>query len=419
MPSWWDRVKARFGGRSTSSSQAEQAQQARAQWLPADATPFGIPVLDLISITGQMMSTTSNPRAAERAMSWTWSTGSELDTSGFAHVEARPCELRYPADPMLGDGLLFTPREMEHKWVLALRGDELLAARSWTGEVAAVASVRHEGDELVVHSLRIHEQAGFETFGEPVELFDWLVRSHALGQVWPLPVDAEGAELLEAVPLSVFGLFGHMAKCAARSWAPPVPERPLRSDGALMQAVRADDHARVRELLEAGATVDAPSPTLGLRPLAVAAIKGDLALVELLLSHGADPNLGDDRGLAPLGRAIVAGGDVGLLEVLRDAGARTDVVNDDGFNLLHAVAETNRPELVGWMIEHGVELEARTRHGHTPLHVSCGLGHVEAATALLRAGADPHAEAGGLDALAIARQENKPQVVALLERELA
>ena len=38
-----------------------------------------------------------------------------------------------------------------------------------------------------------------------------------------------------------------------------------------------------------------------------------------------------------------------LLERLGAAGARTDAVNHDGFGLLHAVAETNRAELVALM----------------------------------------------------------------------
>ena len=86
----------------------------------------------------------------------------------------------------------------------------------------------------------------------------------------------------------------------------------------------------------------------------------------------------------------------------------------DGFGLLHAVAETNRAELIPWMLEHGLDLEARTRRGYTPLHIACGLGHEAAAERLLRAGADPHAEAEGRDALQIAVAEDRPALAALL-----
>jgi hypothetical protein len=45
---------------------------------------------------------------------------------------------------------------------------------------------------------------------------------------------------------------------------------------------------------------------------------------------------------------------------------------------------------------------------------ACALGHVDAAKALLDAGADLGAEANDKDALAIAREEQKDEVVALL-----
>lgn len=415
MSSWWRRLEDKLGRRDTEPGDDSLTEQ-RARWLAADETRFGVPVLDLISITGEMISTTSDPRAAERLVSWPSSTGAELDITELAGIEPLACSLRYPANPLLGDGLLFTPREMEHKWVIALRGQQLIAARSWTGEVTAVADVRREGDELVIDSLRLREASGFDALGDSIQTFDWLIRSHALGQALPLPVGDDGAAMLERVPLSIFGMYGQMAECAARSWDPPAPDRPLRSDGALMVAVRQADHERLRELVAAGAAIDAPSPTLGLRPLAVAVINRDMNLVELFVNAGADPNLGDDRGLVPLGRAIVHDGDIDLLERLVEAGARTDAVNDDDFNLLHAVAETNRAELVGWMIAHDVALEGRTRHGHTPLHIACALGHVEAARALLDVGADRSATCDGLDALAIARQENRAEIVELLGR---
>lgn len=424
MTSWWQRLKRKLGSPGSEprrepgleSEERADAPRERALWLAADANRFGMPVLDLISITGQLLSVTTDPSVAARAVSWGRSSGAELDLTPLNGVAPLTCSLRYPAEPLLGDGLLFTPQEMEHKWVIALRGQLLIAARSWTGEVAAIADVRREGHELVVERVRLREGLGLAELGDPLQIFDWLIRSHALGQSWPLPVDEQGAATLEHTPLIAMSSFGYMAKCAARSWDPPAPDRPLRSDGPLMQALRAGERECVRELLAAGAPVDAPSPTLGLRPLAVAVIQKDIELIDLLVSAGADPNLGDERGLVPLGRAVVHGGDIALLERLVAAGARTDAINHDGFGLLHAVAETNRAELVGWMLDHGVALEGRTRHDHTPLHIASALGHVEAARALLDAGADRSATSKGQDALAIARERNQPAIVELLQQ---
>jgi hypothetical protein len=420
MPSWKGRLRSLFGQGSEppppESAPPQPSSTERARWLAADASPFGVPVLDLISVTGNYLSASRDPEIAQRAISWRSSSGDELDVTPLAGVPERRVDLRYPCDPLLRDGLLFCPSEMEHKWVLALRGDDILIARSWLGDVAVLARGRRVGGELIIDELRVRTDAQLDRCGELVPTIDWLIRSHALRQNLPLPVHAAGAAELEADPLIAMSMFGHMARCAATSWDPPAPAQPLRTDSRLMQAVRFEDPVRVRELAAAGEPLDSPSPTQGFRPLATAAIKNDPTMLALLLELGADPNLGDDRGLVPLGRVIVHGGDEAMLDMLVAAGARTDVVNCDGFGLLHAVAETNRAELIPWMLAHGVGLETRTRHDHTPLHIACALGHVETAAALLDVGADPHAEAKAKDARTIAIENDRAAIVELLDR---
>jgi hypothetical protein len=94
-----------------------------------------------------------------------------------------------------------------------------------------------------------------------------LIRSHALGQVLPLPVGDQGMATLEKTPLVAFSAFGRRALCAARSFVPSTPSRPLRSDGAVLVAVRGGDAARVRMLCADGESVDAPTTFDGYTPL--------------------------------------------------------------------------------------------------------------------------------------------------------
>ena len=118
--SWWTRLKERLG-RATA---AAPTQSQRARWIPPDQSPFDVPVLDLIAVTGQLLAASSNLMHAQRASSWRGSIGDELDASALDAVAPIACALRYPRDPLLpADGLLYTPTEMEHKWALALRGD--------------------------------------------------------------------------------------------------------------------------------------------------------------------------------------------------------------------------------------------------------------------------------------------------------
>lgn len=90
--------------------------------------------------------------------------------------------------------------------------------------------------------------------------------------------------------------------------------------------------------------------------------------------------------------------------------------NADGFGLLHAIAETDHAEYLEWALARGQDLEARTKHGHTPLQVAAGLGHLAALRALLAAGADRAAkDPQGRTARDIAVAENKPAAVAALD----
>jgi ankyrin repeat protein len=88
------------------------------------------------------------------------------------------------------------------------------------------------------------------------------------------------------------------------------------------------------------------------------------------------------------------------------------------FTALHAAAEVDNALVVPWLVTHGLPLEARTKHGHTALHVACAHGHAEAAKALLAAGADIQAASPGGTPRDIALAENKPALAELLNERL-
>lgn len=410
--SWWKKL---FG--APADPDPSPAAGPRAKWLPADdpGNPFGVPLLDLMMLQGYL-ATSQNPDAATKSVSWGGSTGAELDPGPVLDLPPVACELRYPAALELPDGLLYAPPSMDEKWVLGWRAGRLLAARSWTGAVEAVADGRRDGGALVLERLRVLEGSSLRMAGRLVDTFDWLIRSHALGQRIPFPVDDESATLLEQVPLSGFGPFGKVLFCAARSWSPPPPTRPLRADGDVIVAVRRDDPGALERAVRSGAAVDAPSTHAGYTALHIAARRADLHLLQRLLELGADPAVRADRGQHVLGLAVVGAAPRPVLDALVNTGLDPDTANDDGFTALHAAAEVNHADAIPWLVAAGASLEARTRHGHAPLHVACGLGHREVAEALLEAGADPSATSPGGTPLEVAQAEGKPALVELLAR---
>jgi hypothetical protein len=418
--SLFDRIGKWFGGKRGEEVAPKPAPTSDpAKWLPADALPFGVPVLDLIRVTGEITSFSKDPKEAQMSLSWDAKTVDNLRTIGEPR-ERFSCDLRYQADEDLPDGWLFTPSQMEQKWVIGYRRQQIVLVRSWTGDVTAVADTRREGNELVVYSLQVKDES-LSVFGDTIETFDWTLRSHALGQILPLPVSEDAAKLLESVPLSVFSYFGNVAKCAATTWEPlkwsaarPVP--PLRATSALVTAVNMLEHRTIARLAAAGCSLNARGHVGGYTALHVAAIKKSLPLVKQLLELGADPNILADKSASVLITALVHKCPLEMLELLATDGADPSICNKDGFGALHALAEVDYPEPLGWLLSKGLDIEQRTGNGHTPLQIAAALGHIAALNALLKAGADPSAKAAsGETARDIAVSEGKKESLAALD----
>jgi len=347
-------------------------------------------------------------------VSWGNSLGKELVVEPLLKLPAIACTLRYPAAKSVPDGILYAPPTMDFKWVIALQEGRLLAARSWTGAVEAVADARRDGDALVLERLRIAEVSGLHFTSRLVDVFDWLIRVHVWDQRLPLPVDDACAALLENTPIIGFGPFGKALFCAAKTWNPPPAPRPLRSDGEVVLAARQGDVAALSLAVAHGAEIDAPARS-GYTALHLAVMKGDAGLFDELVKLGADPAALADDGNHALGIAVVHKASLPMLERLATTGLDLTLPNADGFTALHGASEIDHAAVVPWLLAHGLPREARTKHGHTALHIACALGHAEAAKALLVAGADINASSPDGTPRDVALSEKKLELATLLD----
>lgn len=387
-----------------------------ATWLAVDdpGNPFGVELLDLM-VTQTLVATSEDPAIAERAVSWNAASPADLDISAVRERPATACAIHFYLDRSLPDGFLFAPASMDEKWAIAWRAGTIIAVRSWTGAVEAIGEARIERGALVVERIRVTESSPLVTFGNPPETFEWLLRSHALREKLPFPVHAAGAAMFERAPVSAFSAFGNVIFCAAKTWQPPPPSRPLRSNGAIIRALRAGNLDEIEQLVAAGADIDAPSTHAGYTALYLAIVRGDTATVERLLALGADPNRRVDRGMFAIGIAIVHDAPPETFAALERGGADHISSNADGFTGLHAACEVGNAWAVRWLVERGHALELRTNRGHTPLQIACALGHLAAAQAIVELGADVDATSPDGSALDIAKRQGKPAVVAWLE----
>jgi ankyrin repeat protein len=102
-------------------------------------------------------------------------------------------------------------------------------------------------------------------------------------------------------------------------------------------------------------------------PLHTCCVRGDsLQIMEILLQHGADPNLISIRYSAF--HLAARRGDVERIRLLLRYGADPDLQDTHGCTAL--VLATPFPPAVRLLLEHGVEIELRTKRGETALELA-------------------------------------------------
>ena len=151
------------------------------------------------------------------------------------------------------------------------------------------------------------------------------------------------------------------------------------------------DAEAVRTLIADGADVNAPQGD-GMTALHWAARNGDAALVRDLLEAGAAVDAGTRIGrYAPLHLASEAGaGEV--VEILLGAGADAEraILVGGGARPLHFAARSGSERAVAALLRAGAEVDATEESwGQTPLIFAASSGRTGAVRALLEAGADP------------------------------
>lgn len=150
------------------------------------------------------------------------------------------------------------------------------------------------------------------------------------------------------------------------------------------------DYVRRRILADPGLVQERYS---GRTLLHGAAAAGSLGITELLLDLGANPNVLDDGGHAPLyclANECRSGGE-GVVAVLVHAGAKIDAC--DGVKhctALHMAARRGNSEMAGALLDCGANLEARDSAGDTPLRRAVNCNQTDVAKLLLLRGADVH-----------------------------
>ena len=136
---------------------------------------------------------------------------------------------------------------------------------------------------------------------------------------------------------------------------------------SLFAAIMARDVERVRELLDAGANVNEQDGANPMTPLHWAAHNDQTAIVDLLLSRGANIEAQTKGGWTPLHYAAAEASAATVKSLLR-RGADVRARTDDGSTPLHLAASIGHIANVELLIEAGADLDAKDNHKRTPLY---------------------------------------------------
>ena len=180
-----------------------------------------------------------------------------------------------------------------------------------------------------------------------------------------------------------------VALCAASAVAMP---QAVGQAGVppLIEAVRNQDHDAVRALLAEEVDVNAPQPD-GATALHWAVHWEDLALANLLIGAGADPNVANDLEVTPLVMACTSG-NAALVGRLLAAGADPNAALASGETALMAAARAGSLEAVDALLDRSADVNAtETTRGQSALMWAVANRHPEVTRALLAHGADVRA----------------------------
>jgi ankyrin repeat protein len=161
-------------------------------------------------------------------------------------------------------------------------------------------------------------------------------------------------------------------------------------EAPLVEAAKAGDTTAVRNRLLQGQPANVASID-GTTPLHWAAYHENAAMVDLLVHAGADINAANRYGATPLSLAS-ATGNAAVIERLLKAGADPNAASPGGETALMTVSRTGSVDAVKALLAYKADVNAReATRGQTALMWAAGEGHADVIKLLLEAGADLHA----------------------------
>jgi len=189
--------------------------------------------------------------------------------------------------------------------------------------------------------------------------------------------------------------------------------------GPIHDAAAKGKQATVIALLKENPDLVNSRDKFGNTPLHVAAKHNRVGIAELLLANGADVNArvteGNNAGKTPLTLALEPYHHREMLELLLMHGADPNVMLSWGITPLHHAIERDVPYDVELLLANGADLNAKGMNWQSPVHAAVLHGRTRILEILLDYGADPNLKDwSGFTPLYYAEKDSYKKAIALL-----
>jgi ankyrin repeat protein len=193
------------------------------------------------------------------------------------------------------------------------------------------------------------------------------------------------------------------------TYKPRLDMKAGKGQTPLHLAAGSGDTELARMLLAAGAPINARDDEKG-TPLHDAVAKGAAAMAKLLLAAGADVNAW--KGAAQALHIAAERGDLQLMEIL--LAHKAELEGDPDLTPLHRAATTGQLEAARLLLAHGANVNARKGGGMTPLLEAVRGGHPQLVRLLCEHHADVRADSADWGPLLYAVLEGKVDIARIL-----
>lgn len=159
----------------------------------------------------------------------------------------------------------------------------------------------------------------------------------------------------------------------------------LPSPTAFVVSMELGDLSQAEAWLDAGLDPDFMGSRIG-SGLMIGAWEGNLELMRLFISRGADINRANANGETPIVMAAWRG-NLAVVKWLLERGARINAPQRQ-WSALHYAVFAGHAEVADYLIEQGADIDARSTNGSSVLMMAIYEGHQDLAKKLIEKGAD-------------------------------